>query len=166
MLVLSITFTSKSQSKNFVRLDLSSILCFKSIDISYGHKISDRWSIEGEVAFNYGRFIKGKDQETLSHNANISYPETASTDDTSSKHLTEAAISARFWPQYPFEGPVLCIGGIIKGNTPDIFSCIGYVLPICKGLCAEIRYRIYIMETIRNRKLQYNGIRIGLSYAF
>ena len=43
---------------------------------------------------------------------------------------------------------------------------MAYTFPIWKGLCTDLGYQICIMETIKNKTTQYNGIRIGISYVF
>ena len=165
--LLSIAPAAMCQKQNSVRTDISQAACYGAADISFTHKIADRWSIEGQTALNIKRLTNGKDDETLQHWNALADSIDQDGERTFRDNLTEASISVGFWPIEVFKGPIFCIGGLIRDRTgPDIFCSIGYFLPIWKGLHADIGFRICILETRRNERLQYNGIRIGLSYAF
>jgi hypothetical protein len=109
----------------------------------------------------------GKDMETLQHQNALSGSDNQDGKRAFRNNLTEVSISAGFWPHGAFQGVSFNLGGIIKDRSgPDIFCSIGYTVPIWKGLAADLGYRLLIMETIKNKAIQYNGIRIGISYVF
>ena len=165
--LLTIAHAAACQNHSSIRGDLSQASCFGTADITVAHKIAERWSIEGQTALNIKRLANGKDEETLQHWNALAGSVDQDGARTFRDNLTEVSISVSFWPIEVFRGPILSIGGLVRDRTgPDMFCCIGYSVPVWKGLCADICFRTCILETKRNGKLQYNGIRIGLSYAF
>ena len=164
---LLIATGASSQRNCAIRADLSRAVCFGTVDIALCHKIGSRWSIEGQTAVNIKRLSNGKDEETIQHWNALSGTIDQNGKKTFRDDLTELSFSVGFWPFEVLRGPVLCIGGLLRDRTgPDIFCSIGYNLPIWKGLSTDIGLRICILEAKRTEKLQYNSIRIGLSYAF
>ena len=158
---------ARCQRRSAVGVDLSRAVCFGTADITLCHKIGSRWSIEGQTAISIKRVSDEKDEETIQHWNALADTVYKNGEKIFRDDLTELSLSVSFWPREVFSGPVLSIGGIIRDRTgPDIFCKIGYSVNIWKGLYTDIGFRICIMETIRYEKLQYNGIRIGLSYAF
>ena len=141
LLLISAATGARCQKKSGFTTDLASAICFGTIDISFAHQIADKWSITGQTNQDGKRAFRN--------------------------NLTEVSISAGFWPHGAFQGISFNLGGIIKDRSgPDIFCGIGYTAPISKGLAADLGYRLLIMETIKNKAIQYNGIRIGISYVF
>ena len=167
LICLMIATGARCQRSSAVRTDISRAACFGTADLTLCHKIGSRWSIEGQTAVNIKRLSNGKDDETIQHWNALSGSADQNGEKTFRDDLTELSFSVGFWPREVFKGPVFSIGGLIRDRTgPDIFCSIGYILPIWKGLCTDIGFRVCILETKRTEKLQYNGIRIGLSYAF
>ena len=167
LIFLLVATGARCQRNCAVRTDVSRAVCFGTVDLAICHKIGARWSIEGQTAVNIKRLSYGKDEETIQHWNALSDTVNQNGQRTFRDNLTELSFSVGFWPREVFKGPVLNIGCLVKDRTgPDIFCGIGYCLPIWKGLSTDIGLRICILETKRTEKLQYNAIRIGLSYAF
>ena len=167
LLLISAATGARCQKKSGFTTDLASAICFGTIDISFAHQIADKWSITGQTALNIKRLANGKDMETLQHQNALSGSDNQDGKRAFRNNLTEVSISAGFWPHGAFQGVSFNLGGIIKDRSgPDIFCSIGYTVPIWKGLAADLGYRLLIMETIKNKAIQYNGIRIGISYVF
>ena len=167
LLLISAATGARCQKKSGIRTDLAHPICFGTIDISLSHQIADRWSITFQTGLNIKRLTNGKDKETLQHQNALSGSDNQDGQRPFRDNLTEVSISAGFWPQAAMQGVSFNLGGIIKDRSgPDIFCSIGYTVPIWKGLTADLGYRLCIMETIKNKAIQYNGIRIGISYVF
>ena len=167
LLLISAATGARCQKKSGIRTDLVHAICFGTIDISLTHQIADRWSITGQAALNIKRVTDGKNKETLQHQNALSGSDNQDGQRPFRDNLTEVSISSGFWPQGTFRGVSFHLGGIIKDRSgPDIFCGVAYIFPIWKGLSADLGYRLCIIETIRNKAIQYNGIKIGISYVF
>lgn len=167
LICLLVATGARCQRNCAVRTDISRAVCFGTVDFAICHKIGSRWSVEGQTAVNIKRLSYGKDEETIQHWDALSDTVDKNGKKSFREDLTELSFCVGFWPREVFRGPVLSIGGLIRDRTgPDIFCSIGYNLPIWKGLSTDIGFRICLLETKKTEKLQYDTIRIGLSYAF
>lgn len=167
LVLISAATGARCQKKSGIRTDLAHAICFGTIDISFAHQIDDRWTITGQTALNIKRLTNGKDEETLLHQNALSGSDDQDGQRPFRDNLTEVSLSAGFWPQGSFRGGSFHIGGMIKDRSgPDIFCDIMYSFPIWNGLGADLGYRLCLIETIRNKAIQYKGIRIGISYVF
>lgn len=167
LLLISVATGAKCQKKNSMRTDFARAICFSTIDLSFAHRIADRWTIEAQTSLNIKILTDGEDMETLLHQNALSDSDNQNGQRPFRDDLTEVSLSAGFWPQGTFRGAVFHIGGIMKNRSgPDIFCGMAYTFPIWKGLCTDLGYQMCIMETIKNKTIQYNGIRIGISYVF
>lgn len=166
-MLLLFTTGAMCQRNNAVRVDLAQAACFGTIDITLAHRIGEKWSIEGQTAINIKRLSNGKDDETIHHWNALSGTVDRNGEKTFRDNLTETSISVRFWPLEVFHGPAFSLGVLTRDRTgPDISCGIGYCFPVWKGICTDLGFSICILETKRNRTIQYNGIRLGFSYAF
>lgn len=146
---------------------VSEAICNNKIELSLGHQIAERWSIGGTASLNIKRLTKEMDHETLQHQINLSDTDLPVQRIQFREDLSEVYISVHYWPSEIYKGATVGIGGIVKDRSgPDLFCRAGYLLRIWKGLGCELGWTICLKETINNKTINANGLRINICYVF
>lgn len=165
-LLYSCILTCAGQGRNIVGTDIASAISQRMFSLYVGHSFSDSWSAEAAVSINAGRLADGPDSEAIEHWKEL-YGEGIYTGISEAFYLVESSVSLQFWPQHPYQGPVISIGGCIKDrNGPDLTAAIGYYCRIWKGMTAVLIYKRDIIESVKGSNMPAECIKIGLAYVF
>ena len=170
IVLLAINFSTTAvyaQRLSAVRLEVASAISTRTIRMTFGHQIADRWSIAAETGINMNKLIKGKDHETTTHWDTLSGRESSGSQNKFRDNFTEVSIFAQYWPIQAYHGPVFSMGGALKDRSgADIIACLGYTFRIWNGIRADLLYNVYLIESVKTSILSHGDIRIGISYVF
>ena len=165
-LLYSCILTCAGQGRNIIGTDIASALSQGMVSLYVGHSFCGSWSAEAAISINAGRLADGPDGEAIEHWGEL-YGEGLYAGASEPIHLVESSISFQFWPQQPYQGPVISIGGCIKDrNGPDLTAAIGYYCRLWKGMTAVVMYKRDIIESAKGGKMPAEGLKIGLAYVF
>ena len=162
-----LTAEGHAQKQISLRVEVASTIVTRTFRIGFDHQISEHWSMGAESGIRFGKFLNGKDNETLTHWHTLSGTGEAKSDRKFQEWFTEASLLVRYWPQEVYRGPVLCMGGAMRDRRgPDVIAGVGYTLTVWKGLRIDLMYILHIMEAIDTSGFSIDNIRIGICYVF
>ena len=166
-LMLSAASSATGRNLNYISCGVSDAICSNTIEFSFGHQIAERWSIGGTASLNIKRLTKEMDHETLQHQINLSDTDLPIQRTQFREDLSEVYISVHYWTTDIYKGAALGFGAVVKDRSgPDIFCHAGYLLRIRNGLGCELGWTICLKETINNKTINANGLRINICYVF
>lgn len=161
------THIGYGQRKSSIGIDLAPAICKGTAGVFFAHEISQRWSIGAELYVNIKGISQDMSTEEAEHRNTLEpegeiYQASDFRDD-----YVQTSILMQYWPKSHFDGPVFSLGATVKDRSgPDIIAGAGYGFRICKGLRADLMYKIGLIQTFKEYKMPVDGIRIGISYVF
>ncbi len=165
-LLYSCILTCAGQDRNIIGADIASALSQGMVSLYVGHSFCGNWSAEAAISINAGRLAENPDIQAIEHWEEL-YGEGMYKGTPEPSHLVESSVSFQFWPQQPYQGPVVSIGGCIKDrNGPDLTAAIGYYCRIWKGMTAVMMYKRDIIESVKSSYMPTECLKIGLAYVF
>ena len=123
------------------------------------HGLSEHWSAGGEIAYGFGRFIKGIGDIEKTHKEEFGNKVSAG----APEDLHRECIYARYWAMEVAKGPYI-IAGMSHGNTSgtDFNIGIGVLMNIWKSINIYTEYR----RTLAKAEFSGNGLSVGISLTF
>lgn len=153
------------QNKKTFGTDPVSVICFRDLRINVGYAFSRKWSANADISIDIGNISEKWNDKESAHWLEL-YEKEEKTRDFKDDFI-ESCISFCYWPQSSFEGPVISIGVCVRDRSgPDMTVGAGYSCRIWKGLHAGFEYRIRVIESIGNKHMPIEGIRISIDYVF
>lgn len=142
---------------NKIEIELSPLYTDRTAGISVSRAIGMDWSLTAGATL---AIPVRRDKETSEHMDEL-YPDRLY-EGSSQKEALLCMVSLDFWPVQTFSGPVISLGITAPVHSPaGIYTSLGYLCSITKGLKAGIRYRITTSDA-----LSRDSLSISLCYTF
>lgn len=145
---LCITQASAGQNSGCIGLEITEAVRSGNARIRIAYGLSDQWSAEVLSSFHI--------KSTRSEN-----------EKTSGIHNGYVDLSFRHWCRKFSKGPYFSLG-IFSGvrQRTDMKFCLGYAIPIWKGIGMDIGYGFKVLDTIRQNSAASGEITLEIHYCF
>lgn len=150
------------RAQTFIGIDLPSLL-HSELQISFGHRISEHWSMSASTGVNIKVLYKKISTLDAEHNAEFDSGTPIQTRDYLHRESTDIC----YWPQGTFKGIFLSLGARYT-DTDGLDGTIGagYMFSIWKKLTGHIRYDFGLTQGTESDSSIANGLRAGISWIF
>lgn len=146
-----------------VGADISEIL-YNRLSISFGRRISEKWSVDVTAGIDMKVFERNKSKEEEEHTSEFNQSSNITRIDYGSH---KECVKFSYWPRSTFNG--CCISmGIQHCETfgVDAIIAVGYVMPVWNGISISILYETGIKSSFLNGLPGSEALRIGVAYCF